>query len=68
MIQRQTAQGTPRRRARSAVRLSRRCSGRRKGTARLSVAEDRLHTIALLLDMEKYPGEYREAVRLLSGR
>lgn len=71
MIPRRTAPGIPRRfRRRSprrAVRPSRR-SVRRRGPARFSVAEDRLRMIAALLDMEKYPGEYREAVRLLSGR
>lgn len=70
MMTRRKAHGTSRRfirRARCTARPSRR-SPRRSGIAHASVAEDRLRMIAALLDMEKYPGEYREAVRLLSGR
>ena len=67
MTQRQIAAGTHRRRAHGAVRPSGR-RVRQKGAARRAVAEDRLRMIGALLDMEKYPGEYRDAVRLLSGR
>ncbi|MBR4502195.1 MAG: hypothetical protein IKP22_09930 [Clostridia bacterium] len=69
MMTRRKSHGPSRRfvrRARRAARPSRR-SPRRSGIARASVAEDRLRMIAALMDMEKYPGEYREAVRLLSG-
>ena len=70
MICTQIAVSTSRRRVRRTRRAdcpSRRAL-RRPGRACLFVAEDRLRMIAALMDMEKYPGEYREAVRLLSGK
>ena len=68
MMTRRTALRISRRCARRSPRRAVRCSARRSGRAGLSVAEDRLRMIAALLEMEKYPGEYREAVRLLSGK
>lgn len=67
MIPGRTSQRMLRRSPRRAAPPFRR-SVRRIGPARISAAEDRLRLIAALMDMEKYPGEFREAVRLLSGR